>query len=654
MRTTRPLIAIAIAVLASSATAVVAPPPASANLPAQTRLVSRTTAGDPVPGTVTDVSISGNGRFVAFATGASMDSRDTNGKRDIYVRDRWAATTELVSMTNAEQPINADAVMPTLSDDGRYVSFETAASNLIAGDDKGLVDGFVRDRYAGTTTRVAPGLSGALLTGSVSNTQLAGGGRYVLFQTSAENVVPNDTNGKSDAFVRDLQTGAIERVSLTALDGQSSGTTGRATISDDGRYIVFDNDALMAGGFVGEMNVYLRDRTAGTTELVSLTDGDVVGDGGASYPTISGNGRFVAFASGATNLVANDTNGEDDAFLRDRTAGTTVRISVHDDESQLATNSTPVAISDGGDALLFNTRSKASAAPDAGDDYDVYLRNTYSSSTRRITTGPSFADPAAQVVRGSLDDSGQDAAFAYTSKLTADAAFDQAYVSGPVRTVFDLTTTEMVQQQYQDFLGRSATSGEVATWTGRFSAGSAVPATLAAQLVADPVFAAKRAPMVRLYWAFFLRRPDASGLNYWIGKYQAGSSLSSIAQQFAKSSEFKNRYGTVSNQNYVKLVYQNVFERQPDAGGLSYWTGKLDKGQITRGGVIVQFSESSEGKRLLAGPTNITLLSMAMYRAVPDAATWNLLYPQVDAGERQAAWIAQTIISSNRYLGRFD
>jgi hypothetical protein len=105
----------------------------------------------------------------------------------------------------------------------------------------------------------------------------------------------------------------------------------------------------------------------------------------------------------------------------------------------------------------------------------------------------------------------------------------------------------------------------------------------------------------------------------------------------------------------VKLVYQNVFERQPDSGGLNYWTGKLDRKEISRGAVIVQFSESSEGKRRLAGPTNITLLSLGMLRTVPSLTLWNELYPTIDLGEPQsAAFVAQKILVSNGYSDRFD
>jgi hypothetical protein len=639
--------------------ALVAPArPASAEylLSFRPALVSRTNAGGPVPAPVDDVSISGNGRFVAFTTTASMVASDTNGKADVYVRDRWAAVTELVSQTTTEQPVQGDSDQPTLSDDGRYVTFTTKAANLIAGDDKGFSDVFVRDRYAGTTTRVTIGVGGALLDNHIQSAMISGNGRHVVFTTNAVNVVANDTNLESDAFVRDLQTNTTERVSLTAVDGQANGSTGNATISDDGRRVAFDHSSLIAGGVIGEYNVYVRDRTAGTTELVNLRSDETVPDDWAASPSISGNGNVVMFTSGATNLVGGDTNGKPDVFVRDLTAGTTELVSDPDISGQFAegAGTVPRGINDDGSRVLFNSLSRGTAAADVGGDYDVFQRNRTLGRTTRITTSTLVPDPASNSVFASTDDIGRSVAFAITPKLTSDAALDQAYVTSGIGIGAFTSAEASIDQLYVDFLGRTATTYEKAAWQSAVLNGAADLATLVAQLNATPAWADSRAPMVRLYWAYFLRRPDAGGLTYWLERYQAGTSLSKIAQSFAQSSEFKNRYGNVANDAYVKLVYQNVFERQPDADGLAYWTGRLNAKSITRGGVIVAFSESSEGKRRLAGPTNITLISLAMLRTVPSATLWSELYPTIDAGEPQAAWIGRQIVASPAYFARFD
>jgi hypothetical protein len=254
----------------------------------------------------------------------------------------------------------------------------------------------------------------------------------------------------------------------------------------------------------------------------------------------------------------------------------------------------------------------------------------------------------------SLSDDGRSAAFGHPIALSADNKLHQIYVNDqPALGPFSMAD-EFINQQVLDFLGRYATTEERTLWKDRFARGSATPPTLIATLAADPVFAAKRAPVARLYWAFFLRKPDPSGLTYWIGKYQGGASLSSIAQTFAQSSEFKNRYGSLSNQAYVKQVYLNVFERQPDPSGLAYWTGKLDRHEASRGGVLVQFSESSEGVRRLAPQVNITLISHGMFRASPAAAFWDHAFAVYEAGEKELAWLAGDTLGSHAYAMRID
>lgn len=645
-------------VLASSALTLLPAQPASAEyyLSFTPRLASRDTTGGAVKGFVDETAISGNGRFVAFVTSVALVPTDTNGKKDVYVRDRWAGVTELVSQTDAEQPVAGDSAHPTLSDDGRYISFDTKAANLVPGDDKGRSDVFVRDRYAGTTTWVTRGVGGALLDNEVFPAQISGNGRYVVFATTATNVVPNDTNAKADVFLRDLQASTTERVSLTFVDAQSNGDSYNPSVSDDGRMVAFDSSALLAGGVIGQQNVYVRDRTAGTTTLINVKSDETIPNDWAASPSISGNGRLVAFASGATDLVNGDTNGVTDVFLRDLDGGTTQRVDRPDGPGELATGagSVPYGLDDNGTHILFASTSQATGGTDAGADYDVFMFNRSSGRTTRITTSSLVPDPASNSFFAGIDDTGSSVAFRITQKMTSDAAFDQAYVTGGVPIGPFSNAAATIDQLHQDFLGRAATTGETSTWTSNVSTGKADLAALVAQLAADPTYSGNRAPLIRLYWAFFLRRPDSSGLTFWLNRYQSGKySLTTIAQSFATSSEFKNRYGNVANEEYVKLVYENVFERQPDANGLAYWTGKLDRKEITRGAVIVQFSESSEGKRRLAGPTNITLITLAMLKQTPDATLWNQLYPTVHAGEKQAAWIGRQVLASAAYDNRF-
>ncbi|MCA9772053.1 MAG: hypothetical protein KC466_06565, partial [Myxococcales bacterium] len=465
-----------------------------------------------------DPQISGDGRHVVFESSATdLVGGDGNGQRDIFAHDRdpdgngifdeGNGVTTLLSRGPFGVLGNDASYRPAISDDGRYVAFITAATNLDGSDADDRADVYVKDRQTGALALVSVSSAEQKGTLDCEFAQIAGGGRYVVFQTSASNAVANDTNGNPDAFVRDLQANTTERVSLTAVDGQASGLTSNPTISDDGRYVAFDHNSLLAGGVIGTYNVYVRDRTAGTTTLVNVTSDETLPDAGAASPTISGNGRYVVFTSSATNLVPGDTNPSVDAFLRDLVAGTTERVSLPDGPGEMEAGGASVRLGVDDDAshILFQTIGKATAGSDAGNDPDIFLRVRSSGRTSRITTSSLVPDPAANTFFAAIDDTGSSVAFRITPKMTSDAAFDQAYVVGGVTTGVFPSLDQQTDQLYVDFLGRSATSAEKAAWSTKVTTGAADTATLAAQLAADPAYTASRAPLIRLYWAFFLR-----------------------------------------------------------------------------------------------------------------------------------------------------
>ena len=216
-------------------------------------------------------SVSSTGPYVAFACSASnMVASDTNGADDVFVRDIAAQTTERVSVSSDEVQANGRSRSRTqgsISADGRYVVFESDASNLVAGD-TGMVDIFVRDRTLGTTERVSVNASGGQASGSSTSAAISADGNFVAFLSDATDLVADaayggpDTNGKTDVFVRDLVNDMTYRVSLANDGAEANGNSGTVNFYDDGHYV-----------------------------------------------SISDDGRYVAFQSGATNLVAGDTNG---------------------------------------------------------------------------------------------------------------------------------------------------------------------------------------------------------------------------------------------------------------------------------------------------------------------------------------------------------
>jgi Tol biopolymer transport system component len=264
-------------------------------------------------------SISANGRYIAFESEASnLVNSDTNGWQDIFVHDRQTGQTSRVSVASNGTQGNKGAAWPSISAEGRYVAFWSDSSNLVSGDTNGISDVFVHDRQTGQTSRVSVASNGTQGNDSSSYPSLSVDGRYVAFNSFATNLVIGDTNGKSDLFVHDRQTGQTSRVSVASNGTQGNGETAAlSSISADGRYVAFVSQAsnLVSGDTNGTSDVFVRDRQTDQTTRVSVTSDDTQGNNVSRDPSLSANGRSVAFGSAASNLVSGDTNGVEDVFI---------------------------------------------------------------------------------------------------------------------------------------------------------------------------------------------------------------------------------------------------------------------------------------------------------------------------------------------------
>jgi Tol biopolymer transport system component len=234
----------------------------------------------------------------------------------------------LTVLTAGAQGISNSA-NPTLSADGRYAAFDSSATNLVSGDTNGMRDIFVRDRAAGATYLVSKNSTGAQGNSNSYKPSISADGRYVAFDSSATNLVSGDTNGKSDVFVRDRAAGVTYLVSKNSTGAQGNGYSNIASISADGRYVAFVSAAtnLVSGDINGMTDIFVRDRAAGAIYLVSKNSSGVLGNGDSYGPSFSSDGRYMTFDSVATNLVSGDTNGARDIFMRDRAAGATYLVS---------------------------------------------------------------------------------------------------------------------------------------------------------------------------------------------------------------------------------------------------------------------------------------------------------------------------------------
>jgi Tol biopolymer transport system component len=364
---------------------VVAAPTSAAD--PKTRRVAISSAEVEGNGNSNNASVSANGRYVAFASIASdLVANDNNGVRDIFVRDRQQGTTRRVSVSSTETEGHGRSIRPRISAEGRYVAFASFASDLVANDTNGRSDAFVRDLQQGTTRRVSIGSTGIQGDRASHIPFISPDGRYVVFESEATNLVPNDTNSVSDVFVRDRLQGTTRRVSRTSTGGQAHGPSRSPSISADGRYVVFESDAsdLVANDTNGNTDAFVRDRRQGTTRRISVTSNEDEAHGDSSFPRISASGRFVAFVSHAEDLVANDTSLSGDIFVRDRQQGTTERVSLSSTQGESVTDVTDPSISAGGRFVTFYTAS-AMVDDDVNNRFDVYLRDRQLNTTTRVS-----------------------------------------------------------------------------------------------------------------------------------------------------------------------------------------------------------------------------------------------------------------------------
>jgi hypothetical protein len=194
------------------------------------------------------------------------------------------------------------------------------------------------------------------------------------------------------------------------------------------------------------------------------------------------------------------------------------------------------------------------------------------------------------------------------------------------------TSEQFVKQQYLDFLGRDGDAGGIGFWATALDNGTVSRADVVNNFVFSPEFQDQVAPVSRIFLAYFRRIPDTSGLSFWIGAKMAGTTLSDISESFAGSAEFTATYGSKSNSEFVDLVYNNLFNREADSGGKSFWTGALDDGSTARGAVMAGFSESDENIQLTLSQIRVIAFYYGMLRRAPDEGGFNFWVSVLDGG----------------------
>ncbi len=333
--------------------------------------------------------MSADGRYVVFqSTATNLVAGDTNGLFDVFLRDTQTGTTILISTATGGVQGNNVSSVASVTDDGRFVFFNSSATNLVAGDTNGALDVYMRDTLTGTTTRISTASDGSQATGASQNVDVTGNGAFIGFQSTATNLAAGDSNGFSDAFVKNLSTGAVTRISVADDESQANGNSLVTRLSDDGNRASFVSSAsnLVATDTNGAVtDVFVRDIAAGTTTLVSVSTGGVSGDGTSFGSSISGNGRYVVFESNATNLVAGDTNGVTDIFVRDLQTNTTTRVSAAGDGTQGNQLSSQSVISADGRYVVFMSLADNLVQGDTNGLRDIFLKDLVTGNVTRLS-----------------------------------------------------------------------------------------------------------------------------------------------------------------------------------------------------------------------------------------------------------------------------
>jgi len=335
--------------------------------------------------------VSANGRVVAFSGEASnLVVGDTNGLDDVFVHDRVSGLTERISVSSQGAQANARCRYPALSDNGRWVAFVSLADTLAPGvPAKGTVNIYLRDRTTSTTTLLSANAAGQ--SGDEYSTwpRISADGLFVAFISRAENLVPGDTDDIVDIYLRDVAAGALSVVSIGSGGQKADGSCHQPDISADGRRVAFASLAknLVAGDTNDFEDVFVHDRVSGVTTRVSVSSAGDQADGRSVKPTLSADGRFVAFTSEATNLVAGDGNGQPDVFVHDLKTWTTTRASLSSSGLEGDGPTGFADISHDGLFVAFTSEATNLVAGDVNGVGDIFRHDRQSGATILLSRG---------------------------------------------------------------------------------------------------------------------------------------------------------------------------------------------------------------------------------------------------------------------------
>jgi len=362
--------------------------------------VSTSTVGVEANAASSHPSLSDDGRYVAFTSEATnLVALDINNSSDVFVKDLLSGALVRASSDALGAGAGGASYDPSLCPDGRYVAFTSEAEDLVNGDTNNDIDVFVKDLVSGIVTLVSTDSNGAQADDDSSQPAMSADGRFVAFTSEAENLVAGDTNETIDVFLKDLLTGAIARVSVDYAGVQGAGSSCNASLSHDGRYVAFLSDAgnLVPIDTNALNDAFVKDMQTGSIFRVSTDSNGNQANRSTSCAVLSGDGRHVALVTGATNLVANDTNGVDDVFVKNLDTGSLTRVSTDAQGQQtsgVSWSTDGPSLSSDGRYVAFASEADNLTADDDNAATDVFVKDRWSAAVALVSsTTPHDATP---------------------------------------------------------------------------------------------------------------------------------------------------------------------------------------------------------------------------------------------------------------------
>ena len=364
-------------------------------LAAPTTLISRRSQKNPSNGPSGEPAVSETGQFVAFRSSATnLDSeRCDNGLSQIFVSDRNTGTIRCVSLNSNGRQGDQDSLAPSISADGRFIAFTSMATNLAENQcDNGFNQIYVRDRISGTTGCVSVNSSGHAANQHSDASSISADGTLIAFDSAAANLAGNKCdNGFNHIFVHDLTTGTTTCVSVRTNGDEGNGDSFDPSISADGRVVVFQSTAtnLASRCNNGNSHIYVHNRVTGETSCASVNNDGQQSNGNSALAKVSGDGRFVAFQSNSTNVTTRCNNGHAQIFVRDTVEERTTCSSIDNQGNQGNNDSVQPSISSNGRFVAFSSNATNLAGNRCtGGNMQVFVRDRADEKTKCAALGP--------------------------------------------------------------------------------------------------------------------------------------------------------------------------------------------------------------------------------------------------------------------------